>query len=166
MEIMDLAVFVLRIIFLVLIYVFVYVVLVHLIRDLRDPGTTAVQTAGMPGSSPAFPRGGNFPVLKVEVAPDEYGLAGMSYALTGETRLGRGAENDVVLPDRFASNNHAVINLRQGQYWIEDLDSRNGTFLNDTPLTRPAVLANNDQIKVGDIIFRFVRWENAVEQDH
>lgn len=167
MEIMDLAVFVLRTIFLVLIYVFIYIVLIHLIRDLRDAGTPAVQMDGKQGASGAFARGdGDFPVLKVETAPDEYGLAGMIYELKGAARLGRGAENDVVLPDRFASNNHAVINLRHGQYWIEDLDSRNGTFLNNMPLTRPAVLANSDQIRIGDIIFRFVRWDNAVEQDH
>lgn len=166
LEIMEIAVFVLRTIFLVLIYVFIYIVLVHLIRDLRETEAPAVQLAGNPGARTAVRSGGNLPVLKVQSVPDEYGLAGMIYDLSGNTRLGRGAENDVVLPDRFASNNHAVIHLRHGQYWLEDLGSRNGTFLNDMPLTKPAVLANNDQIKIGDIIFRFVRWDNALEQDH
>jgi len=167
LEILDLAVFVLRIVFLVFIYVFIYVVLVHLIRELRESGAAAVPMgANQCAPGPFIGAGGDFPLLKVETAPEQSGLPGMSYELDGVTRLGRGPENDVVLPDLFASNSHAVIKLRQGQYWLEDLDSRNGTFLNNMPLTRPAVLAHNDQIRIGDIIFRFVRWDNAVEQDY
>ena len=173
MDIIDIIIFVLRTIFLVLIYVFIYVIFIHLVRDLRDFGTqpggeTAIAyNAGKPVASKAFVRSSSdFAVLSVETAPDEYGMDGMMFELPGSTRLGRGAENDVVLPDRFASNNHAVIHLRNGQYWLEDLGSRNGTFLNNMPLNSPAVLANSDLIKIGDIIFRFVRWDNAVEHDY
>ena len=172
-SVMDITIFVLRTIFLVLIYVFIYIIFIHLLRDLRDFGTqSAGETAiaynvGKPVASKAFVRSdSDSAVLTVEAAPDEYGMGGMMFELPGNTRLGRGAENDVVLPDRFASNNHAAIHLRNGQYWLEDLGSRNGTFLNSMPLTRPAVLANSDQIRIGDIIFRFVRWDNAVEQDY
>lgn len=170
---MDIIIFVMRTIFLVLIYVFIYVIFIHLIRDLRDFGTQPVgetaiaYNAGKPGVSKAFVRSSSdSAVLSVEAAPDEYGMDGTMFELPGNTRLGRGAENDVVLPDRFASNSHAVIHLRNGQYWLEDLGSRNGTFLNSMPLNSPAVLANSDLIRIGDITFRFVRWDNAVEQDY
>ena len=172
--IMDIIIFVLRTIFLVLIYVFIYIIFIHLVRDLRDFGTqpagevAIAYNVGKPGASTAFVRSdSDAAVLTIEAAPDEYGMGGTMYELlSGSTRLGRSAENDVVLPDRFASNSHAVIHLRGGQYWLEDLGSRNGTFLNSMPLTSPAVLANSDQIRIGDIIFRFVRWDNAVEQNH
>lgn len=171
---MEIIIFVLRTVFLVLIYVFVFIFLIHLIRDLRDTGTqpagaaVTIPETGKPAGWKAGARhGNNTGLLKVDTAPAEYGLEGAMYELAGETRLGRGAENDVVLPDRYASNQHAVIQLRNGQYWLEDLGSRNGTYLNGKPLTgSAAVLAHGDQIRIGDIIFSFVRWEHEVEYDH
>ncbi len=168
---MEILIFTLRVAFLVLIYVFIYIVLLYLIRDLRfatEPvraNRDALRRTGInvvnyePGRAGAG-------TLRVEYAPEEYAMENNVYILSGSTRLGRGKENDVVLPDPFASNHHAVIHLRNGQYWLEDLGSRNGTYLNGLLLTRPAVLANGDQIKVGDVIFRFVRWDNEVEQNY
>lgn len=170
---MDIVIFVLRTVFLVLIYVYVYIVFVHLLRDLRETGAQpagepgSLRETGKPGGSKAGSRRGkDNGVLTVDSSPGEYGMNGAEFVLTDGTRLGRGMKNDVVLPDPYASNRHAVIHLRNGQYWLEDLDSRNGTFLNGVRLTRPAVLAHGDQIRIGDIIFSFVRWENAVEHDH
>lgn len=168
---MEILIFVLRTVFLVLIYVFIFVVLVHLIRDLRvtgEPLRAGDMVAGNVATPPARPfstQAGNAGVLAVYSAPAEYGIEGAVYELPAETRLGRGKENHVVLPGRYASNHHAVIHLRNGQYWLEDLGSRNGTYLNGLPLDKQAVLAHGDQIRIGDIIFRFVRWDNAVEHD-
>lgn len=175
---MDVILFVARTTFLVLIYVFIFILLNYLIRDLQRtgaPGKGGVARQGTPAtvpvvSNPALQRrersGNGVGMLKVELAPAKYGISGAEFDLTAEMRLGRDYDNDIVLPGRFASGHHARIYLQNGQYWLEDLGSKNGTFLNGVPLTRPAVLASGDQIKIGDITLKFVRWGYEVESDH
>ncbi|MBU6451013.1 MAG: FHA domain-containing protein [Cyanobacteria bacterium REEB67] len=69
--------------------------------------------------------------------------------------LGRAPENDVVLPeDGYASADHARVYFDQGRWWVEDLMSSNGTFVNDKLLGEPWPLSPNDLIKVGRTIFR------------
>lgn len=59
-------------------------------------------------------------------------------------RIGRSADNDVVLPDadKGVSRSHAELRLEQGQYFIVDLQSQNGTWLNGQRVERAAVPAN------------------------
>ena len=170
--ILEIILFVLRTSFTVFIYVFIGVVLFYLIKDLH-------YTAKLPITNPAFtPDTGerlsgsevtdlNTPgLLRVESAPPEYALDGVEYVLDRELKLGRGMQNEIILPDRFASNSHARLFNRDGQYWLEDLGSRNGTYLNGKPLAETTVIANGDQIRIGEIIFKFVRWGYEVESDH
>jgi len=63
-------------------------------------------------------------------------------------RIGRHAENDLILRDNRASRTHARIVADGGEYWIEDCGSRHGTFLNGKRVTR-AVLRNADRIDFG-----------------
>ncbi|MBF7082333.1 FHA domain-containing protein [Desulfallas sp. Bu1-1] len=175
---MDIILFIARTAFLVLIYVFIFILLNYLIRDLQRTGSLGNNGAARRGATAVIPTGSASPlrrrargengvgVLRVELAPDKYGISGAEFNLAAEMRLGRDYDNDVVLPGRFASGRHARIYLQNGQYWLEDLGSKNGTFLNGVPLTRPAVLANGDQIKIGDITLKFVRWGYEVESDH
>lgn len=64
--------------------------------------------------------------------------------------IGRSSANDIVLPDQHVSRNHAVIRYRDGVFTISDLNSSNGTFVNDTRITEPFPLF------VGDVIRLFV----------
>lgn len=170
--ILDIILFVLRTSFTVLIYVFICIVLIYLIKDLHN--TAKLQTtahaftldAGERVSRPAVTGGSGPGLIRVESAPKEYALEGVEFALDRELKLGRGPQNDIILPDRFASSNHARLYNRDGQYWLEDLGSKNGTYLNGKPLAGTTVLANGDQIRVGEIIFKFVRWGYEVEPDH
>ena len=57
--------------------------------------------------------------------------AGAEFPLLAITSLGRAPTNTATLPDETTSLEHALIHLREGQWWLEDLDSRNGTRLND-----------------------------------
>jgi pSer/pThr/pTyr-binding forkhead associated (FHA) protein len=54
-----------------------------------------------------------------------------------------------MLDDAYTSNQHAVIRKRGKQWWLEDLDSRNGTLLNDMPLTKPTVVTTGDRVTIG-----------------
>lgn len=71
------------------------------------------------------------------------------YALLPITSIGRAASNTIVLPDGYASAEHALIIRRQGQWWLEDQGSRNGTLLNDLPVQTAAIISAGDVIAVG-----------------
>lgn len=101
--------------------------------------------------------------LLVLASPDRELTAGMAFPVEQEIILGRGNQNDVIIPDPFASVEHARIFKRQGQFWLEDLDSRNGTFLNEVRVTGPTVLVDQDRIRIGGVTLQFVRWAYEVE---
>lgn len=86
--------------------------------------------------------------LRVVEAPDEK-LTESTFPLYLETWIGRSANNAVVLDDAFTSNEHALVRRRAGQWWLEDLESRNGTLLNDVPLNAPAVVTSGDVFTIG-----------------
>lgn len=71
-----------------------------------------------------------------------------------ETTLGRATNNTIVLDDEYTSNEHAKINLLDDQWWLEDLNSSNGTLLNDLPINKPTVITMGDLITIGETIFR------------
>ncbi|MFO0746438.1 MAG: adenylate/guanylate cyclase domain-containing protein [Myxococcota bacterium] len=65
------------------------------------------------------------------------------------TRLGRDASQDLQIPDRGASKEHAHVTLRDGRYWIRDAGSRNGTFVNRHRIDREHPLVEGDEIIIG-----------------
>ena len=80
--------------------------------------------------------------------------AGERYALRAITTLGRSASNTVVVEDDFASGEHAWIVLEDGQWWLEDRRSRNGTRLNDAVIHQRTILADGDVIGIGRFSYR------------
>src|SRR5215831_17271186 len=65
-------------------------------------------------------------------------------------RIGRQADNQLVMRDNRASRVHAQIVLEQGEYWLEDLNSRHGTFVNGARIQRHK-LQDSDRIEFGMI---------------
>lgn len=73
-----------------------------------------------------------------------------------EVVIGRAEGCDLPLfGDPSVEKQHARIVLRQGRYWLEDLDAPEGTFLNGARLTRPVALRDGDLIEVGRAVLRF-----------
>lgn len=71
-------------------------------------------------------------------------------------RIGRGDQNTVALHGELVSRNHAMIQVAQaGIYYLHDLGSRNGTFLNGKRVTDPQPLADGDRILIGGHEIRF-----------
>lgn len=68
--------------------------------------------------------------------------------------VGRGPENDLVIPDGRISHRHFGLKWASGSYVLSDLNSRNGTLLNGRPI-RDAVIGDGDEIVAGDAHFRF-----------
>lgn len=65
-----------------------------------------------------------------------------------EIMIGRNAENDIVIENLAVSKIHARILNQDGKYFIEDLDSTNGTYLNKIRITKKD-LKNNDILSIG-----------------
>jgi signal transduction histidine kinase len=69
--------------------------------------------------------------------------------------LGRGDDADFVLPDKAISRKHAEIFYRDGQWFLRDLESSNGTYVNEQRITEPIPLKSNDQIRCGATVVLF-----------
>lgn len=96
----------------------------------------------------------------------EGGDKGRSFDLTGLGTYVIGRKDcDIAVEDEKVSRKHAsIIVAREGQYVVQDLASRNGTFINGVRLSRRN-LAHNDQIRVGNTTFRFTVWDGPVSVD-
>lgn len=79
---------------------------------------------------------------------------GQSFALSTMTGLGRASSNTVIVEDPFASSEHALLYQRDGCWWLEDLNSRNGTLLNGERLRAPAIVATGDEVGIGGVRLR------------
>ncbi len=64
--------------------------------------------------------------------------------------VGRSISNSIQIIDRKISRRHAEVSLRDGKYFFHDLDSKNGSFINENPITKDTLLKNGDRIKVGE----------------
>nr|WP_153821838.1 GGDEF domain-containing protein [Polyangium spumosum] len=82
------------------------------------------------------------------------------------TRVGRGADNHVVLDGDSVSRRHAQFR-QQGSYWVVvDDGSTNGTYCNDEQISREVVLKNGDRVKIGPTIFKFLSGADVEAQYH
>ncbi len=75
-------------------------------------------------------------------------LDGQQWVITDTLVIGRDASCNVVIPDRQVSRRHARITKSGAIVMLEDLGSKNGTYLNGQPLTEPRQLVEADEITV------------------
>ncbi|MBU6422786.1 MAG: FHA domain-containing protein [Chloroflexota bacterium] len=75
--------------------------------------------------------------------------------LRAASTIGRDSGNDVVINDDAASARHALIQLADGSWWIEDQGSTNGTLLNGSRLARRERIRDGDVLDVGRVALRF-----------
>jgi hypothetical protein len=130
---------ILRLVLAVLLYAFLGALVWMLWQDVRAAARAAAARGRRLGrlvvlesNLPALAQGASFPLMPI-------------------TSLGRAPTNTAPLPDETASLEHALLHLRDGQWWLEDLDSRNGTRLNDMPVREPAPVVPGDVIGVGRV---------------
>lgn len=132
----------LRILFLGLLYLFLYRVVRALLRDL---GAATREHASELGR------------LVVVASPDGEPPAGSAISLDAITTLGRDVNNAIVVDDPFASGEHAVLTFRGRGWYLEDLASTNGTYINGSPIDGVAPLTFGDEIQIGQVRLRLER---------
>lgn len=77
------------------------------------------------------------------------------------TTIGRSARNDLCIEDPFTSRLHAEVRRRGDGYWLSDLGSANGTYLNGVRITSPVMLQEKDVIRVGETEIVFVEKQDT-----
>ncbi|CAM3220643.1 FHA domain-containing protein [Corynebacterium hadale] len=80
----------------------------------------------------------------------------MEIASLEDLTIGRAGDNDFQLGDDFASSTHARLFRRGSEWFIEDMDSRNGTFVNGTRIDQPERVSVGTDIKMGRTIVRLM----------
>lgn len=170
-----------RYLFLLLLYIFIFQLAKMMFRGYHEqavafPGAVREwkqKSQGEDGAyHPTTPEEEPEPIPGIEAglvvlaSPDRQLAAGAVFPLNGVSVLGRGRDSDVAVPDPFASLEHARISKREGQFWLEDLKSSNGTFLNETKVLLPTVLAAGDRVRIGGVTLKFVRWAYEMESGH
>jgi hypothetical protein len=135
-----------RLLFLALLYVFLYRVVRSLLRDLRAAAREPTSSLGR---------------LVVVDSPSGEPEAGRSFDLDAITSLGRDVNNTIVIDDPFASAEHAVLTYRGRGWFVEDLGSTNGTYLNGRAVAGVAPLGYGDELSIGQVRLRIERARAA-----
>ena len=79
---------------------------------------------------------------------------GQEHSLDSDvTRIGRAVENEIVVLEKRASREHALIRRQGRKVFLEDLHSTNGTFLNEERIQSVVQLLDGDQIRIGNVTF-------------
>ncbi|HZT07936.1 MAG TPA: FHA domain-containing protein [Chloroflexota bacterium] len=79
---------------------------------------------------------------------------GHTIPLDAVTRLGRSADNTIVLDDDYVSAAHAIVLLHGGRWWVRDAGSTNGTIVNGSRIDGETALSEGDTLQIGQVVFR------------
>ena len=142
MDAFALSLWLLRLLFLALLYVFLFAVVRVLVRDLRAAAR-----------EPAIELGR----LRVLASPEGEPPMGAVFGLDAVTTLGRDVNNAIVVEDRFASAEHAMLTFRGRTWYVEDLGSTNGTFVNGSEVDGPSPVGFGDELQIGQVRLRLER---------
>lgn len=99
-----------------------------------------------------------------QIIVEEGTNSGQRITLRPITAVGRAETNHLIIDDPFASTNHAMILWREDLWWLEDLESHNGTFVNGERITQPVPLTAGDRIRIGETLLRFDTVCNSREE--
>jgi two-component system, cell cycle response regulator len=103
----------------------------------------------------------------VVIYANETGLLGKRFVLDNNTvRVGRGTDNTIVLEGDSVSRRHAHFECRGRTWFVVDDNSTNGTYVNEEQIRGEAQLANNDRIKIGPTIFKYLSGADAEAKYH
>ena len=147
----DWFIFALRVAFIFLVYFFLYQIARVTIRELVTIGTATAQS---PSAAQTLPD----PSSALEIIdPAESSLPpGTRLPLEHYTTIGRRADSSMVIDDGFVSGTHAEIVFDQGAWWVQDLNSTNGTFVNSQPVQGRIRLGDGDIIQFGRVRARAI----------
>ncbi len=130
-----------------------------------DEKTRVTQVIQAPPNGPGSATSGTD--CLVVIYTKEPTLLGKRFVLDQDpTRVGRGADNQIVLDGDSVSRRHARFEHRGSNWLVIDDGSTNGTYCNDEQIAREVVLKNGDRVKIGPTIFKFLSGADVEAQYH
>jgi hypothetical protein len=150
---------VLKFCFLALLYLFLFRVVRLTLRELRAPAVTAAAPAApQPAPPPRRERGPDARgALRLRIV-EPAGRRGETHVIDRELTVGRGAGCAIVLADdTYVSQLHARLFQQNGEGYVEDLGSTNGTYVNGKPTTGATRLRRGDQVQFGQTVAEVVK---------
>jgi hypothetical protein len=138
--------------FLALVYLFLFRVVRVVVLELRAPAGAASATGAGGAAKKPKRAGAHLRILEPPVHKGE------TYPLGDELTVGRGGGCGVVLPeDQFVSTVHARLFRRGDDLFVEDLGSRNGSFVNGEQVQAPTRLRRGDRVQFGQTVGEVTR---------
>jgi hypothetical protein len=139
--------------FIAVLYLFVLVIARSAFKDMRRTVAPAPDATGF-HAAPAYAEGPRGPDGWLVVERGGGLERNHRFDLIGGLSIGRSKEADVRIEDRYASSIHARVFSREGRFYVEDMNSTNGTLLNGATLNGEAELIDGDTVQIGDTTFR------------
>ncbi len=143
---LDVFLLILRILLIILLYLFLMQVVIAISRDLRKTSAGVERGAGK--DAPVVGH-----LVVVDSGPSRI-VPGTSYPLKTQTTIGRGPTNTIQIPESFISGEHTRMWFRNGTWFVQDAGSTNGTFLNNQPAREALPARFGDMVQVGYIRFQ------------
>jgi hypothetical protein len=138
---------------LILVYLFIWRSLRRVVRDVRTQSPSGRRAHGKErGSDGAAPT-----TASIVVVHEPDGAKPRTFKLATSMLVGRAPECEIRVDDTYASQQHARVFGRGGGWYVEDLGSTNGTFVNDQRLGAPAMVQPGDKIRVGTTVLELKR---------
>jgi hypothetical protein len=137
---------------LILVYLFIWRALRRVVADVRTQSPERRRGRERPGGEPSTPQ-----TASIVVVHEPDGAKPRTFKLATSMIVGRAPECDIKVDDTYASQQHARLFGRQGGWYVEDLGSTNGTFVNDQRLAAPALVQPGDKIRVGTTMLELKR---------
>jgi FHA domain-containing protein len=143
---------------LVLLYFFIYRAIKTVTQDLRGERRPARRTSEpRPARSGRPAKSGRGRVPTAVAVREVNGKKAGTYQLTGPLQIGRAESCAIRLEDTYVSQVHAKLYGKNGAWFVEDLGSTNGTYLNDGRVTSPVEIHAGDRIRVGRTVLELRR---------
>lgn len=134
----DLVLFIARILLVVILYIFLFAVMrtgIGLVKGQRKDASIWM--------------------LDLEKGPKD--VRGLHVDILGPVVVGRSPSSDVVINEPFVSSNHARFTIQGPALVLEDLGSTNGTYINNNIITEPVTLRDGDDVQIGDAVLKVSR---------
>ena len=153
----DEALLALKIAFLVLLYLFIWMIVHSATRDMgtaRDTAQESIVLSAAEANAMRTEKSGAV-TARLEVVASPTLPVGQPLTLREATTVGRGPGSALRFDDDdYVSSRHAQITPAADGVWVEDLGSTNGTFVNGSPVTTARLLHAGDLIRIGETEFR------------
>lgn len=158
----DIFILILRLAFIFLLYFFLFLVVRSITRELNVPfrrSRPVVSDGGYPPEDAYRQSQGRSSDPSGRLVVTEAGNAttvrpGVIFELGPIMPIGRRPTNAIILDDEFVSSEHALLAWREGRWWLSDVASSNGTYLNGQRIVQPVLVNWGDQVGIGRVQFR------------